>query len=394
MNNQQIFTLLLSLIGLLTACQPSSDMKYTEGTFGYDLARLQAIEGLEVLEDGDAMIAVSGPFQARILTSTAKGKTGSSYGWVNFGLIEKDTHGVTMAYLGGESRMWFAPEWGPNALFFPKGVEQVSSNMLAPAALNNNKFKEISRKDNTLNFGGELQITNNNGYTFDLAVERSISLLSDAAIAQALNITLSEQLAAVGFSASTIVKNMGRDTFSRDSGLIAIWELGCMLTSPDNRVIIPLREATDSITEYFTPIAERVRIKDGVVYYKADALGINKIGIPPQYAKNVMGSYDPSKQLLNIVTFSFERDRFYVNSVPDNTTPYQGDVINIFNGVLDETAQIPFYEFESSSSAKELQPQQTMQHRQTTYHFEGEKAVLNEIAQKVLGVSLDEIPAF
>ncbi|MEN0050284.1 MAG: DUF6786 family protein [Bacteroidota bacterium] len=387
--------LLLSCIAIfLFSCQNQAENKveitYEKGTFGYNLEKLQAIEGLEVLENGDAIIAVSGPFQARILTSSAKGKAGKSYGWVNLEMIEKGEQDSTMAYMGGESRMWFAPEWGPNSLFFPKGAVQVDSTMRAPHDLNNKKFTEIHRTASSLTFGGQLQLQNNNNYVFNLDIERTITLLSKEEIEKNLGITLSSKLAHVGFSATTSAKNIGKEQFTQANGLVSIWELGCMLTSPDTRVILPLSEATDSITEYFTPIADRVIIQDEVVYYKADATGINKIGIPPQYAKNVMGSYSPANQLLNIATFSLTKDGVFVNSVPKNTTPYQGDVINIFNG----NPEIPFYEFESSSSAKELKPQEKMQHQQTTYHFEGSEAALDEIAQTVLGVSLKEIPEF
>lgn len=394
MNKLKTLFLLSSVVLLLVACQnqveSNTNITYEKGTFGYELEKLQAIEGLEVLEDGDAMIAISGPFQARILTSSAKGKAGKSYGWVNLGMIEKGEHDSTMAYLGGESRMWFAPEWGPNALFFPKGIEQSNATMRAPFDLNNKKFKEVSRTDNSLSVEGKMQIKNNNDYTFNLAIQRTVELLPRAAIEANLGITLPNEMASVGFSATTIVENIGEEQFKQENGLIAIWELGCMLTSPDTRVIIPLSQVTDSVTEYFTPIADRVKIENEVVYYKTDALGINKIGIPPQYAKNVMGSYSPSNQLLHIATFSFEQDSFYVNSVPNNESPYQGDVINIFNG----NPEIPFYEFESSSSAKELKLNEKMRHQQSTYHFEGSEATLNKIAQAVLGVSLEEIPEF
>jgi hypothetical protein len=48
----------------------------------------------------------------------------------------------------------------------------------------------------------------------------------------------------------------------------------------------------------------------------------------------------------------------------------------------------PFYELETSSPAALLQPGESLTHRQTTYHFEGDESKLNSIARKMLGVDL------
>lgn len=68
---------------------------------------------------------------------------------------------------------------------------------------------------------------------------------------------------------------------------------------------------------------------------KANASVINKTVIFSQHTKNIMGSYSKENGLLNIVTFSFPNDGVFLNSLPENTTPYKGDVINIFNGNVD-----------------------------------------------------------
>ena len=204
-----------------------------------------------------------------------------------------------------------------------------------------------------------------------------------------------EKVAYVAFEAETVVENYSNDTFDPDSGLIAIWELGCMNTSPENVVIIPLNSDSATITEYFTPLGKRGLIRDKTLFYRADAGGINKIGILPADTRPLMGSYDPSRGLLSVVTFSFyPQDSLYVNSQPENTTPYEGDVINIFNGevVPEINRDIPFFEFESSSSAGILHSGDQLYHRQTTFHFEGSPAELNPIAEGVFGLRLEQIP--
>jgi len=379
---------------LLNKTMKNSKTTYQKGTFGFDVERLQSIEAIAVLSDKNAMIAVSGIYQGRIFTSSSKGMEGKSYGWVNWELVENQTHSTNIAILGGESRFWLAPEWGKYSLCFEKGEEQTDVNLSRPTALNTEKFTLIKKTKNSLTYGGNMQLKNDHDFVFDIGIERTIFLLSKEAIEKNLKLLLAETTAFVGFSAETTIKNEGKLPFQKETGLIAIWEVGCMLTASDNVIIIPLSQSTDTITEYFTPIGDRIQIKDSVVYYKGDAQGINKIGILPQYCKNVMGSYSSVNQQLNIVTFSFDPDGLFVNSVPHNTTPYEGDVINIFNGEVSESLNLPFYEFESISSAKELSKGENMVHQQTTYHFEGKITALDKIAKTVLGVSLMELPKF
>jgi hypothetical protein len=51
----------------------------------------------------------------------------------------------------------------------------------------------------------------------------------------------------------------------------------------------------------------------------------------------------------------------------------------------------PFYEIESVSPAAFLKPGGKLQHQHKVFHFTGDKVALNNIAQKVLGVSLADV---
>lgn len=383
--------LLTGITLLMMNCQEKS---FPKGTFGHALQQLEPIADLEVLQNEHAMIAVSGSYQTRIFTSTATGESGRSYGWFNQTIIDEGNAATNMAGLGGESRLWFAPEWGPYSLCFEKGQAQTDANLRRPQDLNDKPFSIIKKSKHSLTCEGNMQLKNDHDFIFDIGVKRTITLLSKKQIEQNLQFSLPNNLAYVGFSAENTIENIGQQPFKKETGLIGIWELGCMLTSPDNVVILPLSHPIDSITEYFAEHTDHIHIKNQIAYYRADANGLSKIGIPPQYCQPIMGSYSPIQQQLNIVTFSFEKDGLFVNSLPDNTAPYQGDVINIFNGVVNDRFDLPFYEFESVASAKELQPQEKMRHIQTTYHFEGELDALDKVAKAVLGVSLNEIPKF
>ncbi len=391
----KIVTFILIITSLLNCKKPESNVSDTP-SFADHVKKLEIIKDLQVLKHGNSAIALSGTYQGRIFTSTATGLNGKSYGHVNWKLLDEGTHEQTLARLGGESRMWFGPEFGKYSIFFDKGVERDIENMKISPDLDTKTFALIEKDELSVTYGADLEIRNTFGYTFNVNTKRKLSLLTKSQIENDLNVMLNENTPFVGFSAETTIKNLG-EQWSKEHGLLSIWELGCMLTSPDNRVIIPLKKETDSVTGYFTPVtSERLVTKDSVVFYKADADGVNKIGVRPDLSKNIMGSYSPKNNLLNIVKFTFENDALYVNSLPGNNTPYSGDVTNIFNGEVDEATDKnwPFYEFETSSSTKELNTNETMRHEHTTYHFEGSFEDLNVISLKVLGVDLGHIPQF
>jgi hypothetical protein len=76
-----------------------------------------------------------------------------------------------------------------------------------------------------------------------------------------------------------------------------------------------------------------------------------------------------------------------------DTAPYSGDAVNAYNdGPLADGKQMgPFYEIESVSPAAFLKPGEKLTHKHSVFHFTGNKAVLNKIALKTLGISLDDI---
>src|SRR5690242_13310823 len=73
-------------------------MTYRAGEFGYDLDLLKKYQNdLVILHDdgAQAQVLISPAFQGRVMTSTAGGEKGTSYGWINHDLIasgEKKTH--------------------------------------------------------------------------------------------------------------------------------------------------------------------------------------------------------------------------------------------------------------------------------------------------------------
>ena len=93
-------------------------------TFADDLAFLEKHTDVIVLSDksGDSRLAVVPKMQGRIMTSSANGPLGLSFGWINRDLIASGKIAEHINVFGGEDRFWLGPEGGQFSIFFKKGV--------------------------------------------------------------------------------------------------------------------------------------------------------------------------------------------------------------------------------------------------------------------------------
>ncbi|RYZ55147.1 MAG: hypothetical protein EOP49_03605 [Sphingobacteriales bacterium] len=122
----------------------------------------------------------------------------------------------------------------------------------------------------------------------------------------------------------------------------------------------------------------------------------SKIGIAPEIARPVAGSYDFEKNILTITQFEVDKNGSYVNSKWEmQRDPYKGDAVNAYNDgpLADGTQMGPFYEIESSSPARPLKPGESQVYKQSTFHFEGDFAKLEILAKQILGISLSDVKA-
>jgi len=364
-------------------------------TFGHDLSVLTNVEDIHVLSsDENAMIAVSPELQGRVFTSTSKGLRGKSYGWFKRDAILDGSFRNQFGGLGGEDRMWFGPQYGKYNVFFESGSTFEDEFMRLTPELDTLKFEVLKKTKKEVLSKGRMQIRNYQDFAFDVEMQRRVSILDKKTIEDNLDIGLSAEVSYVGFETETKMTNIGTEDWLKESGLISIWILGCIIPTDGTVAIIPTRGQIDEVTNYFTPLDDsRMRIKDGIVYYKADANYLNKIGILPENTISVFGSYSPELNLLTIIEFTFEDSPLYTNSQKtEQTDPYRGDVINIFNDGITPTAGPfgPFYELESSSSARELKTGEEIVHVSRTYHFEGAEDNLDKIALSVLGIKVSD----
>ena len=148
---------------------------------------------------------------------------------------------------------------------------------------------------------------------------------------------------------------------------------------------------------YFGKVpAERLVVSDGILYFAADANYRSKIGVSPNRAKPVLGSYDAVNGVLTVVQYTFPKGAVdYVNSMWEvQKDPFGGDAVNSYNDGPPKpgAAQLGrFYELETSSPALALNPHQTGTHVSRTIHLQGPATELDVIARATLGVGLDQI---
>lgn len=115
---------------------------YEPGTFGFDLEFLQ--NHLETIHlksrDGKAQLAVVPQYQGRVMTSTAAGMEGKSFGWLNYELIRSKDVLPQLNPYGGEDRFWLGPEGGQYSIFFKAGSEFVMEAWATPGILDTAYF--------------------------------------------------------------------------------------------------------------------------------------------------------------------------------------------------------------------------------------------------------------
>jgi len=402
-------TLLLTIFTTTTLLASSKPMENTPSNFGEDVAFLKKHTAAIVLRRGDAAVAVAPAYQGRVMTSTATGDGGNSYGWLNYKLIAKgvvppeEAKGTLESKIhvfGGEERFWLGPEGGQFGIFFAPGAKFDFADWKTPPAIDTEAFDKVSSDDTKAVFARNFTVTNQSGTKFDVGVGRTVRLLDREQTAQALGVTIPEDLPFVAYETVNTITNRGEKAWEADTGLLSVWLLGMYKPSPSTVMAIPFREDGEGPVvndAYFGKIApDRLTVGKGVVFFKGDGASRGKIGIPPSRATPFAGSYSPDLGALTIVRCEpVAKDGRYVNSMWEKQeNPYAGDVINAYNDgspAPGEPPLGPFYELETSSPGAELAPGASLTHKQVTVHFAGQPEQLDPIAKAKLGAGIREI---
>jgi hypothetical protein len=373
--------------------------------FGSDLDFLKKNTDVIVLSDntGSAELVIAPLYQGRVMTSTAEGAGGLSFGWINRELIAEHKFREHINALGGEDRFWMGPEGGQYSIFFAKGVPFDLEHWFTPAPLDTEPFEVVSKAEDRAQLRHKFSLTNYSGTKFNVEVDRAVRLLPADEAWKKLGVSGPVGVKLVAFETVNKITNAGPAPWKRETGLLSIWILGMFNPSPTTTVVIPIKAGPEAElgpavnADYFGPVPpDRLAVKDGVVYFSGDGEYRSKIGISPKRAKPLLGSYDAANKVLTLVQFTLPPGATdYVNSMwKIQEHPYGGDVANSYNdGPPAPGAKPlgPFYELESSSPAAALAPGQNLEHVQRTFHLKGSEADLEGVAKAVLGVGVQQI---
>jgi hypothetical protein len=377
---------------------------YVKGTFGYDLDFLkQHHKDLLLLRDDSnkAQLIVLPAYQGRVMTSTAAGDEGSSFGWINYDLIASGKKVEHIHAFGGEERFWLGPEGGQFSIYFKKGTEFTYDNWLVPKEIDTEPFTLVSSSSNEARFEKEMHLENYSGTKFDLLVNRNVRMLDRARTDSLLDLQVPDGVEVVAFETENKLTNKGTSAWTKKTGMLSVWILSMMNASEQTTVAAPYKKGDEGklgkivTDDYFGKVpSDRLKVSDGLILFKADGKYRSKIGISPERALPLVASYDAINSVLTIATFSLpEKHPGYVNSLWQiQKEPFKGDAVNSYNdGPVNGTQMGQLYEIESSSPAAGLGPGETLTHNHRTMHLKGSKADLNVIALKVLGFSLDSL---
>ncbi len=381
---------------------PDSSKEYQQGTYGYDLEFLKAhkIDFIELKDKtSNASLILIPQLQGRVMTSSAAGNEGKSFGWINYKLFDSGKVSSQFNPYGGEERFWLGPEGGPYSIYFPEGAKQVFENWKVPAVLDTESFDIKHSDEQHVSLTKNTVLKNASGTEFNIGIERNISILTRDTISTLFGIKIPEDLNVVAYQSDNTITNKSEHVWTKDKGLLSVWLLCMFNPSPTTTVFVPYKTGGSGVIvndEYFGKVpADRLIAENGTVYFKIDGKLRSKIGLPPERAKGICGSYDSGQKVLTILWCSLpEKPKDYVNSKwgkQDN--PYKGDVINSYNDgpVEDGSIMGPFYEIETSSPAADLQPEETLTHTQRIVHIQGNEDELALIVKDLFDLDLHDI---
>ena len=408
MRQRLLFLMVLTALAVARAGAAAPTKPGTD--FRADVTLMRRHTPVLVLSDpsGKAQVAVAPAYEGRVMTSTAAGPGGDSYGWINRALIASGRTTPHITAYGGEDRIWFGPEGGQFGLFFPPGAPYDLAHWQTPPPVDTQPWSVSGRTPRSITFTQTVRLTNHSGTRFRVRVRRQVRLLTPADIRRTLGTPLPNSVRAVGYETDNRMTNAGRAPWREQTGLLSIWILGQYNPSPTGAIIVPFHPGPEAKLgrivndTYFGKVpADRLKFDatPGVLFFKDDGKKRGKIGIGPHRVKDTLGSYDPARHVLTLVRFGLPprpalAAALYVNSMWETQKdPYGGDVANAYNdGPLSTGGQLgPFYELESSSPAGALAPGRSLEHRRTTIHLQGPQSALDPLAVHLLGVHLADV---
>jgi hypothetical protein len=396
----------LTLLGIIcTGCQQGGP-KTVITSFNDDLAFLKRHTDVLVLgadgQDGPR-VAVVPRWQGRVMTSTTGGPGSTGFGWINNKLIASGELAPHINAFGGEDRFWMGPEGGQFSIFFKSGDPFDLAHWQTPAVIDTKPYEIVAHGPREVSFRHKARIVNYSNTPLEFQIDRMIRLIDDERCAELLGLESLPDVETVAFESVNTLTNRGSQAWNRNGGALSIWILGMFRHSDETTVVIPYSPGPEDRLgpivndAYFGKVpADRLVMGDGIMYFKGDGKYRSKIGVSPQRAADILGSYDAARSVLTIAQYNRpEGVMDYVNSMWElQERPFAGDAVNSYNDgppKPDVAPLGPFYELETSSPAAFLAPGESITHIHRTFHFQGSAPKLDVISRAVFKVTTNQI---
>ena len=185
--------------GTPSGAQEAAPSAHASAKFEDDISFLKTYTDIVLLtgKHGDMQVAVAPAWQGRVVTSTAQGLTGQSFGWINRKLIASRQVLAHFNPLGGEDRLWLGPEGGQFSLYFAQGAPFDLEHWYVPKAFDTEPFQVVERGDDRVRLSSHFELTNYSGTRFQVGIDRAVRLLDRASVWRQLSLPPSQNVALV-----------------------------------------------------------------------------------------------------------------------------------------------------------------------------------------------------
>jgi hypothetical protein len=130
--------------------------------------------------------------------------------------------------------------------FLNPGKNRCTNNWHTPKGIDIEawEIREATTKSATL--AKEMTLQNYRGNNLQIAVERTISLVTNSEIATSLNITIPQNVQAVAYATQNRITNQNDYEWTPETGTVCIWMLDMFIPSDSAVTIIPYRTGDES----------------------------------------------------------------------------------------------------------------------------------------------------
>ncbi len=346
------------------------------------------------LESEGSRVALSPTLQGRVLTSCTS-ESSPGFGWLNHKLIKSGKNQPHINAYGGEDRFWLGPEAGQYSIFFKQGESFTQNNWQTPACIDSEPFQLLEHTLQSALLTKKCGFKNYQNQPFEIEIKRRISIIPQGDAINSLNDVALDKITCVGYRSENAVKNSSQSPWQQSTGLLNIWILGKFKPGQNCWAIIPTQQNAFINQNYFEADLSKMLIERSTFsLLHVDGGQKAKIGVSPKHDKNVLGSFDFHTNTLTVVIYKTDKSQVFLNSEWNmQDKPFEGDVLNVYNDGPDENGTVlgPYFELETSSSSRELHPEEQIEHTHTTLHFTGNFDELNKIANQLLETDLNTI---